>query len=107
MKKRTPLSLVEKKALKQMNHLTNDTLPLSILVEEKAASWQDIQDFLTWNPLAATFEWGDLVMDIRTAERRRDVDENQFWRTPEWIFFIIQTQRPEAFERWKSFNKKE
>ena len=43
---------------------------LAVLEAENSASWQDIEDFLYWNPLVATFEWSDLVTKANEAEEK-------------------------------------
>ena len=70
------------------NTYPEDERPLITLEKEGYASWEEIKDFLEWNPLAATFEWADLVTKANEAETKRDEGADN-WQTPKWLFFHI------------------
>lgn len=75
--------------------------PLLLLEEENYATWQDIQRFLAWNPIVATFEWGDLTEHHIKAFQQRDDGEHR-WITLEAMYYDFITRvRRERFETWK------
>lgn len=72
---------------------------LRLLDEQAYASWEHVQRFLAWNPLTATFEWGELceiaAHAVAACERG-----DEYWATPEYLYFYLMTNRHHALARW-------
>ncbi|GJE91423.1 hypothetical protein PsYK624_075730 [Phanerochaete sordida] len=80
---------------------------LQLQAEEQRASLHHIEDFLTINPLVATFEWQDLMEHVRSVVYPARDAGDPAWRTPAYFFFVqMTTARRRWYREWRRARSK-
>ena len=86
--------------------VTSDDPEMDAFLQTNNLTWQHVRDFLQWNPIVGTFEWGDIETQYMEAREKRDHEGSESWLTPEYVLFkLITDERKEAFKKWLKVRK--